>query len=78
MSSYVFCFIHCYKPTLIYWRFIMKKFLIGAAIGGAVAYWAHCKTLKIMDSVAKTNSNLFDGDKVKAAEGRRAAMHVVK
>jgi hypothetical protein len=75
MITYFVCFLTCYKPTLIYWRFIMKKFLIGAAIGGVVAYWGHRKTLKMMDSLAKTNSNLFGGNEVKA---RRAAMHVVK
>lgn len=75
MITYVVCFITCYKPILIYWRLIMKKFLIGAAIGGAVALWGHKLSMKGISRIAKANQALFGVDEPTA---RRNKMHIVK
>lgn len=45
-------------PTLIYWRYNMKKFLIGAAIGGVVAYCGHRKAKKWIRAAGEATANL--------------------
>lgn len=53
----------------------MKKFLIGAAIGGAVALWGHKLSMKGISRIAKANQALFGVDEPTA---RRNKMHIVK
>jgi hypothetical protein len=55
----------------------MKKILIGAVVGGALAYWGHRKTLKAIEAV-KATSTKFSADMTDEPAERRASMHVVK
>lgn len=36
----------------------MQKFLVGAVIGGVVAYWGHRKTLAMWNAAAKRNADI--------------------